>query len=106
MIHLRRNGNSHNGTGHQNGNGRGPEVDPEVTIRLLAERDADDLRILAERDSARTPNGSVIGAEKDGRLLAAISASTGEVVADPFHSTADLVHLLRLRAGQLIPSPS
>jgi hypothetical protein len=103
MIHLRRNGKSHNGTGHRNGNGRGPEVDPEVTIRLLSESDADDLRVLAERDSARAPNGNVLGVERDGRLLAAISTSTGVVVADPFHRTADLVDLLRIRAGHLIP---
>jgi hypothetical protein len=103
MIHLRRNGKSHNGIRQRNGNGHGPAVDPEVTIRLLSESDAADLRALAERDSARAPNGNVLGVEKAGRLLAAISTSTDEVVADPFYKTADLVDLLRIRAGQLIP---
>ena len=103
MIDLHRNGNSHNGTGRAHGNGRGAEVDPQVTIRLLSESDMDALQVLAERDSARAPNGTVLGVEKDGRLLAAISTSTGHVVADPFHPTADLVYLLRMRAGQLVP---
>jgi hypothetical protein len=107
MIHLRRNGNSHSiGTGRANGNGRGAQVDPQVTVRLLTVRDADALRALAGRDSAPAPNGRVLGAEKHGRLLAAISTSTGHVVADPFHPTADLVYLLRMRAGQLVSPPS
>jgi hypothetical protein len=103
MIRLHHNGNSHNGTGAAPGNGHAPAVDPNVTIRPLSETDSEALRVLAERDSARAPNGSLLGAEKDGRLLAAISTSSGEVVADPFHRTADLVGLLRIRAGQLVP---
>jgi hypothetical protein len=102
MIRLHRNGNSHNGTG-VHADGHAAAVDPRVTIRLLSAADSEALRVLAERDSARAPNGAVLGAEKGGRLLAAISTSSGDVVADPFHPTADLVGLLRMRAGQLVP---
>jgi hypothetical protein len=103
MIRLARNGNSHNSTGDANGTGRASDVDPEVTIRLLSAADDDALRTLAERDSARPPRGSVIGVEKDGRLLAAISTSSGQVVADPFYRTEELVSLLRVRVGQMLP---
>lgn len=72
----------------------------EVKIRPLAADDSAELRSLAERDTAPMPNGAVVGAERGGRLLAAISLSSGDVVADPFHPTADLVALLELRAGQ------
>jgi hypothetical protein len=93
---LHRNGNSH----RHNGNGSG---DRELVIRRLASADEDALRLLAERDTTRAPDGEVVGAEKDGRLLAAISLDSGDVVADPFHPTADVVALLRVRAGQLLP---
>ena len=35
--------------------------------------------------------------------MAAISLTSGDVVADPFFPTADLVSLLRVRAGQVLP---
>jgi hypothetical protein len=95
---FHRNGNPH---GH-NGNGDG-SGDRELVIRRLASGDEDALRVLAERDTTRPPDGEVVAAEKDGRLLAAISLDSGEVVADPFHPTADVVALLRVRAGQLVP---
>jgi hypothetical protein len=74
-----------------------------VTIRELAGGDAESLRVLAERDTARALRGDVVGAERDGRLLAAISLADGNIVADPFHPTADLVALLRVRMGQVLP---
>ena len=86
---------------HTNGNGH---VDlSRVTIRELAGGDAASLRDLTERDTARGLHGNVVGAERDGRLMAAISLTSGDVVADPFFPTADLVSLLRVRAGQVLP---
>jgi hypothetical protein len=87
---------------HLNGNSTGQLEG--VTIRRLEEADSGALLVLAERDSARPPDGDILGAEREGRLLAAISLSNGHVVADPFHPTADVVTLLRVRAGQLVPS--
>jgi hypothetical protein len=103
MIRLRRNRNSHPPTPSLNGDRDSRGIDPGVSIRPLATSDDDALTTLAGRDSARRPTGSVIGVEKDGRLLAAISTASGQVVADPFYPTADLVELLRLRAGQILP---
>jgi hypothetical protein len=72
----------------------------EATIRRLGIRDFAEVRRLAQRDSSREPRGELLGAEVHGRLLAAVSTSTGEVIADPFQPTADLVDALRARASQ------
>ena len=72
----------------------------EVTIRALGSRDLAQVKRLAQRDSSREPRGELIGGEGDGQLLAAVSTTTGEVIADPFQPTAGLVEALRLRAGQ------
>jgi hypothetical protein len=88
---------------HLNGNSADPEG---VTIRALEANDSDALRVLAELDTARPPIGEVLGAERDGRLVAAISLSNGDVVADPFRPTAEIVTLLRVRARQLVPLPT
>jgi hypothetical protein len=81
------------------GNGAGPTT--QVTIRRLGGDDEAAVSRLVERDSAHRPAGELIGAEVDGRLLAAISLHGGEVVADPFHPTRQIVDVLRLRARQL-----
>jgi hypothetical protein len=89
----------------QDHNGNGFSDHARVTIRELADNDSASLRELAERDTRREPQGEVVGAERGGRLMAAISLTNGDVVADPFHPTADLVTLLRVRAGQILPPP-
>jgi hypothetical protein len=53
---------------------------------------------LAERPAPPQP---LLLAEADGRLVAAVSTRTGEVVSDPFVASSDVVELLRLRATQL-----
>jgi hypothetical protein len=72
----------------------------ELTIRPLGGSDAAELRRLAQRDSAREPSGEVLGAEVHGHLVAAVSTTTGEVVADPFRPTAEVVAALRQRANR------
>lgn len=72
-----------------------------ITLRRLGAGDAAAVKRLAQLDSRRPPNRSLLGAELEGRLLAAISLSSGETIADPFEPTAELVELLRIRAGQL-----
>lgn len=70
-----------------------------ITIRMATDADADALSTLAELDSGRVPARPVLTAHVDGELRAAISMADGSAVADPFHSTADLVAMLRMRAG-------
>ena len=69
-----------------------------MTIRLAAEHERADLARVAERDS-RLPPAPRLVAERDGTVLAILSLETGEVVADPFRPTADLVELLRCRTA-------
>lgn len=75
----------------------------EVTVRRL-DPAADHAAVvrIAERDSADVPAGELIGAEVDGSLVAAISLSDHDVIADPFARTAGVRSLLELRAAQLV----
>jgi hypothetical protein len=70
-----------------------------VVIRPAYPDDAATLARLARLDSRRPLDGPVLVAERDGRVLAALSTNDGTTIADPFASTADLVALLRLHAA-------
>ena len=72
-----------------------------VVIRRLAPDDSSAVRRIAQLDSSRVPEGPLLGAEVEGRVLAAISLTSGESVADPFARTEELRALLELRAAQL-----
>ncbi len=78
-------------------------VNSEMTIRRMDLTDADREAVarLAELDSRDALDGPVLGAEVEGSLLAAISLSTRETIADPFSRTSELRGLLELRAAQL-----
>jgi hypothetical protein len=83
---------------------RRQRVDPywtAVVIRPAVAADAVAVLRLAALDSARPPTGETLVAEQAGSLVAALSLSDGDVIADPFRPTADIVGLLRMRAGQL-----
>jgi hypothetical protein len=73
----------------------------DLSIRVLGEADNAALDRVAGRDSSTRPLGEVLGAELDGELIAAISITTGEIVADPFVRTDAARSLLVLRAAQL-----
>jgi len=72
---------------------------PSVLIRAARGSDGAELERLAALDSAAVPAGSLLIAEADGRVVAAIASTTGEAIADPFLPTADVVALLQLRAA-------
>jgi hypothetical protein len=65
-----------------------------ITVRLAAGDDFEALQRLAELDCRRLPPGPHLIAERDGRIEAALSLSTGELAADPFSRTAELRRLL------------
>ena len=90
-------------TGHRRGGKRSREIHPDTTIRIrhFAERDIDAVRLLAALDGKHPPVGSVLVAELEGELVAALPLDGGPVLADPFKPTADIVALLRERARQL-----
>ena len=66
-----------------------------ITLRPANATDAVWLDRLAALDSRPLPAGSLLVAERDGQIVAAVSESTLEAVADPFQRTADAVVLLR-----------
>jgi len=72
-----------------------------VSLRLAFARDLSELERLAGLDSRRLPPGPHLVAEREGRIEAALSLSTGELVADPFRRTARLRELLRCHGGEL-----
>ena len=79
------------------------EPTTSMTIRRLDVDGADRAALarLAGLDSRQELDGALLGAEVEGRLLAAISLETGDVIADPFSRTTELRALLTLRASQL-----
>ena len=72
-----------------------------ITIRRALPDDRDALVRLAQLDSQALPTSPLLVAEREGRLDAALSLSTGEQIADPFRRTAELCELLRHHAGGL-----
>jgi hypothetical protein len=73
-------------------------MESSVSIRLARPSDLPALRRLAGRDSRPLPGGELLVALVEGDVRAALSLRSGEAVADPFHPTAALVELLRMRA--------
>ena len=73
-------------------------LDPTVVIRAARGSDGDALEGLARLDSQRPLAGDVIVAEQDGALVAALAGD--RLVADPFRPTAEVLELLRIRAGR------
>lgn len=83
------------------GSTRNSAAERRVTIRRAAAADAPAVQRLAERDSARPPEGEVVLAEVDGEVVAAMALDGGRAIADPFAPTAEIVRLLELRAAQV-----
>jgi hypothetical protein len=77
-----------------------PHSEP-VTMRRAATGDAARIRELALLDNKRLPAGPFLVADVAGEVVAAVSLSSGSVVADPFRPTADAVAMLHLRLTQM-----
>jgi hypothetical protein len=76
-----------------------------VTLRLADGADGAALDRLAQLDSCPLPPGPHLLGERNGRIAAAISLATGELIADPFSRTAELCELLRCHAGGVRVEP-
>src|SRR3954454_3213361 len=72
-----------------------------VLVRRARAADAARIRTLALLDDRRLSDGPFLVAEIAGEPIAAMSMSSGQVVADPFRRTRDAEDLLRMRAGQI-----
>jgi hypothetical protein len=73
-----------------------------ITIRLTGPSDVDELRRVAQRDSRIVPEGEILIAIDQGEIRAAISLRSGEVIADPFHRTEELVRMLAMRRAEML----
>ena len=72
-----------------------------VAMRRATVGDERAVRRLAQLDEMTPPQGDVLLAEVDGRLVAALPLQGGRAVADPFEPTQEIVELLVLRAAAL-----
>ncbi|HWI73548.1 MAG TPA: hypothetical protein VNT55_16440 [Baekduia sp.] len=72
-----------------------------ITIRRATEDDARALDRLARLDSQRLPAGPHLMALIDDVPVAAVSLSSGRLVANPFAATDAIADLLTERAGHL-----
>jgi hypothetical protein len=77
----------------------------DINIRRLHDRDGEAVRRLAQLDSAHVPRGALVGAEVEGRLIAAVAIGGEGAIADPFSRTDEIQALLELRAAQLRRRP-
>src|SRR5919206_1197447 len=75
--------------------------DTPILIRRANDDDATALRLLAQLDGARLPEGELLVAEVDGELRAALRISDRAYVSDPFFPSRELVGLLDVRARRL-----
>jgi hypothetical protein len=83
-----------------------PTVEPQelpapVLVRRATASDNGRIVTLARLDDRRLPQGPFLVAELGGEAVAAMSLTSGTVVADPFRRTRDAADMLRLRAAQL-----
>ena len=76
-----------------------------MMIRRTTPDDAAALMRLATLDSKEPLEGDALVAVVDGELLAAVSLTGDQSIANPFRPTADLVAMLEMRAKQLAAAP-
>lgn len=74
---------------------------PDIELRLCKPADDPAIDRLAELAELPVPFGRLVVALIDGKLVAALPLSGGDILRDPFEKTAHLVHLLEVRAEQL-----
>jgi hypothetical protein len=72
-----------------------------IIIRPARAADADAVRRVAQRDSQAVPDGDLLIAVVAGEVHAAIAVDGGDVIADPFRRTEELVRMLALRRLQM-----
>ena len=70
----------------------------EITIRAARAEDMGDIARVAGRDTGELPAGPLLIAQVSDDVRAAVSLSDGTIIADPFHRTAELVEMLKIRA--------
>jgi hypothetical protein len=85
---------------------RVPE-EPTIALRLCRVDDERALARLAALEERPVPEGRLVIAELDGRIVAALPLDGGPALRDPFVRTAHLQSLLEVRVARLnyLPRP-
>ena len=78
-------------------------MEEPIIIRRSTQEDRVAILELAALDSRPAPEGEALLAFIGRELRAALPLDGGAPVADPFHRTAELVELLRVRATRVSP---
>jgi hypothetical protein len=77
--------------------------DPALTVRAASPRDSRLLELLARLGQhSQPPAGRALLAERDGVPVAAIGLTSGSVLSDPHHPTADAQRLLKLTRYRIL----
>lgn len=74
---------------------------PDIELRMCKPADDPDIDRLAALSEVPVPHGRLVVALLDGKLVAALPLNGEPIIRDPFVKTAQLVHLLEVRAEQL-----
>ena len=74
-------------------------LDRTIELALAKASEPFEVERLARLDDRRVPPAPHLIARCDGEPYAALSLATGEVVADPFRRTIEVVELLRCHAA-------
>ena len=74
---------------------------PDVTIRWATPADSPAINVLADLDEAEVPAAPLLLAVVAGELWVAVSASTKEMICDPFRPSAEVAVLVHERRRQL-----
>jgi hypothetical protein len=79
---------------------------PDIELRMCKPADDPEIDRLAALSEVPVPYGRLVVALLDGKLVAALPLNGDPAIRDPFVKTAEIVHLLEVRAEQLrAPAP-
>jgi hypothetical protein len=73
----------------------------QIVLRRAFPDDETQIALIAALDEEARPDGELLVAEVDGKIVAALSVDGRRSIADPFEPTAEVVQLLRSRARHL-----
>ena len=73
----------------------------QIVLRRAFPDDDNQINLIAALDEEARPDGELLVAEVDGKIVAAMSVDGRRSIADPFEPTAEVLHLLRSRTRQL-----
>ncbi len=73
----------------------------DLVVRYARPDEADAVAELAQLDSSPAPRGTVIVADVQGELWAAVSVDDGHAVANPFRPSGELTFALLERAREV-----